>query len=299
MPSLWTDFDLAVPDGSTGNGASFEQSIKDNQHALWNMIMMGMVKDMVFSASGGTAEQPGVLLFSNGTNQLRATLTWGTTGGALGNFGTVVFDVSQDNGSSFDTAMSVGFTYDINGNLTATTGGGGMFAFVAYLLGRMKALRTDINTINTTLGTFTSMAFQDPSNVAFTGGSIKGTAMGGIGAGEAKEAYHTFIKHAVVDLGGGTPANTFTIDFAAGDYFLVAPGANFTFAFNNFPANGFAQEVFVEVAGAAGFTATLPSGATWGSAGVPTWSSGTDIIRITARGHASTPMKRFSLVSLG
>jgi hypothetical protein len=294
----WTDFSLSVPDGSSGNGASFEQGIKDNQHALWNFIMAGMAKGMLFSASGGTAQQPDTILFGNGTNILKCDITWGTTGGALGNFGTIDFSSSQNNGSSYTAAFSVGFTYDSNGNLTATTGGGGMFAFIAMLLGRTKANASDIATINLTLATLTGMAFQDPSSVAITGGFAKGIPIGGTGSGEAKEAYHTFIRRKVVDLAGGTPANTFTLDFALGDYFLCAPGANFTFVFNNFPANGWEQEVLVEVTGGAGFTATLPAGATWGSAGAPVWTAGPDIIRVIARGHASTPTKRFVTVSL-
>jgi hypothetical protein len=102
-----------------------------------------------------------------------------------------------------------------------------------------------------------------------------------------------------VDLGSGTPANTFTIDFAAGGVFKCVAGGNMTFAFTNAPAAGFAQKVVIELTGGNGFTATLPSGADWGGAGAPTFTDGPDLISVYYRGHASTPTKRFMLSSFG
>jgi hypothetical protein len=296
----WTDLDLSVPDDSTQNGSQAVQSIQDNQHALWNFIMMGAVKGMNFSVTvgGGTAEQPDTFTWSNGVNRLKAAITWGAVSGSTGNFSSIDWSVSQDNGGSYDPVCTQAFTYDSNGNLTATSGAGGLVSMLAYTLGRFKNLASDVADINTQLLTFTAMSSQDPTNVLFTGGSIKGVTVGGTAGGEAKLGTFLANRNKVVDLGSGTPANTFTIDWNAGNVFLCAPGANFTFAETNVPANGFEQECLLVITGAAGFTATLPAGYGWGSAGAPTFTAGPDLVSVVRTGHASAPVKRFVTKSL-
>jgi hypothetical protein len=156
-----------------------------------------------------------------------------------------------------------------------------------------------LTTAETTLAGLGTMSVQAATAVAITGGSITGTVLGGSASGAAQLAYLLGNREKWVDLAGGSPANTFTLDFAAGGAFRCAPGNDFTFAINNPPPNGFAQKCVVEVSGATGHTATLPSGYTWGGAGAPTWTAGPDIVTVYTRSDASTPVKRFMLSSYG
>jgi hypothetical protein len=52
---------------------------------------------------------------------VRATLTWGTVGGAAGNVSAAVYEYSANSGSSYDAIGTKTITYDSNANVTATT----------------------------------------------------------------------------------------------------------------------------------------------------------------------------------
>lgn len=296
MSSTYTAFDPSVPDGSSQNGAAVLGAVTANQYALWTAIAMGVLPGWSLACSGGTAAEPGQFLFSNGgTQRIKGVVTW-----TSGNITQIVWTVSQDSGSTYSSTVATEtHTFDGSGNLTAASGASGVLVFFSMLLGKLKALTTRVAATEAAIAALGDMSLQDSTAVAITGGTAKGLVLGGTGSGEAKLATVLGLREKVVDLGTGTPTNTFTVDFNAGEIFLCQVGANFTIAETNAPANGFAQKVVLVITGALGFTCTLPSGADWGGAGAPTFTAGPDLVTYFRTGHASAPVKRFMVSSYG
>lgn len=114
-------FDPTKPAAATQAGTAFGQSIIDNFKAIRDSVMMGNFPGFNMSKTGGTAEQPGVILFTKGTEIVKGTLTWGTTGGEAGNVTVAVYAYSSNSGSSYDTIGTQTMAYDASGNLTTTT----------------------------------------------------------------------------------------------------------------------------------------------------------------------------------
>lgn len=299
MSSSYKFFVPDRPRGDIQSGILFGASTRENLYAVWTSVAMGMLPAFDLTVSGGTAEQPTTFLFSNasegspeGGQRIRGVVTWG----ADGNISTIVWSVSQDSAGSYATVATQTFSYDSNGNFVSSSGASGLLAYFAYILGRVKLLVSEIATINVVIATLQGMAFQDESAVAITGGSV----LASLGSSSVvNSAYVQYLREKRVDLGGGTPANTFTLDFAAGGCFICSPGNDFTFAINNPPPTGFAQKCQVVVKNAAGFTATLPAGYTWGGAGAPVWTTGLDIVTVYCLADATNPVKRFMLSSYG
>jgi hypothetical protein len=67
----------------------------------------------------GTAEQPQYMYWTNGSLVLRATLTWGSSGGADGNVTIAVWD--YDDGGGYAGVGTETIAYDIDANVTTTT----------------------------------------------------------------------------------------------------------------------------------------------------------------------------------
>ena len=118
----YTPFDASKPDAATQNGTQFAQATRDNLAAVRDAcILGGGFPGWNLAAAGGTAAQPATLTYSRGTERVRATLTWGTTGGEAGNVTTAVYAYSSNSGSSYDTIGTKVVTYDADANVTATT----------------------------------------------------------------------------------------------------------------------------------------------------------------------------------
>src|SRR6266511_1499841 len=100
----YTQFDATKPDGATQAGSAFSTSTNANDKALRDAILSGAMHGFVFSVSGGTAAEPATLFWKNGTTWLRATITWGTTGGEDGQMKTIVWDLSINSGTDYTTA---------------------------------------------------------------------------------------------------------------------------------------------------------------------------------------------------
>lgn len=123
----------SVPTTAGSPTPSRQSTIDDtrkNIMALRDILVAGgMVQGFDFSTSGGTAEQPADILYKKGTEWIKITLTWGTTGGEDGNVTKAVFRYSSNSGVGYDgMADDAGeyvmtLTYDANGNCTATTWG--------------------------------------------------------------------------------------------------------------------------------------------------------------------------------
>lgn len=117
----YTPFDGSKPNGASQNGTQFGQSARDNFNAIRDAAVLGGgFPGFNLAASGGTAAQPAQLLYSKGTERVRATLTWGTTGGEAGNVTVAVYAYSPD-ATTYSTIGTKTVTYDGNANVTATT----------------------------------------------------------------------------------------------------------------------------------------------------------------------------------
>lgn len=105
----------------TDTGAEVIDDTRQNLMALRDAVVAGAMVDWNMAASGGTAAEPTQILYSKGTERVRLTITWGTTGGEDGNPVTVVYAYSANSGGAYDTIGTWSGTYDANGNLTAET----------------------------------------------------------------------------------------------------------------------------------------------------------------------------------
>lgn len=68
-----------------------------------------------------TVGQPETLLYTKGTERVRAALTWGTTGGEAGNVTVAIYSYSSDSGLTYSTIGTKTVTYDGSGNVVSTT----------------------------------------------------------------------------------------------------------------------------------------------------------------------------------
>jgi hypothetical protein len=117
---VYVPFVSDTPD-ITDTGAVVINNTRENLMALRDAIVAGALVDWDMAATGGTAEEPTQILYSKGTERVRLTVTWGTTGGEDGNPKTIVYAYDGDGGASYDTIGTWTGTYDASGNLTAET----------------------------------------------------------------------------------------------------------------------------------------------------------------------------------
>lgn len=122
----YTLFDPATP-ASSQTGTAFATSARNNLNAIRDAaILGGGFPGFNLAASGGTADQPTQLLYSKGTERVRATLTWGTVGGEAGNVTVAVYAYSANSGADYTTTPNgaIGtktISYDASGNVVSTT----------------------------------------------------------------------------------------------------------------------------------------------------------------------------------
>jgi hypothetical protein len=118
----YTPFDPTTPDATTQTLTQMGQSERNNLRAVRDAcIMGGGFYGFNLAVSGGTAAQPALLTYTKGTEQIKAALTWGATGGAAGSVTQAVYSYSSDSGSTWATIGTKTITYDANANVTATT----------------------------------------------------------------------------------------------------------------------------------------------------------------------------------
>lgn len=112
-----------VPDKPviTDLGGAVLDFTRENLMALRDAIVMGVLAGWALSTSGGTAKEPGVLLYSKGVERIRATVTWGTTGGSDGGPTSILWEYSADSGVGYVTIGTQTTTFDTAGNVTASS----------------------------------------------------------------------------------------------------------------------------------------------------------------------------------
>lgn len=117
----YTHYDVTKPDPATQNVTQGCDSMRSNERALCHAVVMGSMPYWNVTPSGGSAEQPAVITHSNGTQRVRETITYGTTGGAAGNVTQVVVAYSSNSGGTWDGFGTMTIAYDAAGNVTGIT----------------------------------------------------------------------------------------------------------------------------------------------------------------------------------
>lgn len=117
----YTHFDQTLPNPATQTLANVCNSALNNQKALRDMLLLGLLVGWNATPSGGTPFYPAVVTYSKGVERLRRTTTWGSSGGATNNPITIVMEYSANSGSSYDPIGTVSITYNANGSTAGTT----------------------------------------------------------------------------------------------------------------------------------------------------------------------------------
>jgi len=115
-PEEYVFFDPAKPDPSNQIESDIE-AIRDNFNALADALLIGVVPGFNYSWSGGYAWQPTQQFYKNGDIWIRLTNTWN----ADGNPTNVLFELSINGGSSYETVKTDTYTWDANGNVNGIT----------------------------------------------------------------------------------------------------------------------------------------------------------------------------------
>lgn len=112
--STWNPFDPLLP--ATGGPTRQEDitAIRNNLLALRAMMAAGGSPYGWGRTQTGPDGEPTADIFAKGTERIRISFTWGTTGGADGNTTKEVYEYSADSGSNYYPML------DSEGNYVAT-----------------------------------------------------------------------------------------------------------------------------------------------------------------------------------
>jgi hypothetical protein len=94
---------------------------RENLMALRDNVVIGTMPGWAYSKTNGsgTDEQPQYTFMKKGSEWLRGTFTWGTTGGEDGNVVSVLWQYSNNAGVDYQTVGTQTFTYSVDGVATA------------------------------------------------------------------------------------------------------------------------------------------------------------------------------------
>ena len=265
----YSAFDSAKP-ASSETGTAVPGSANVNDCALWDASLMLGTKSFDFSLTAGTGstQRPQYVFFKNGTRWLRGTCTWGSTGGEKYNPTQIVWELSTNSGSSYDTIATQTFTWDSNGYPTATSGAGSFGVMVFSLLGHfwrhVDTYTAHVAATGASVHGLGNMSTQAKTAVDIEGGTIDGTPIGGTTAStgvftRASEQLNTYTPSS----GAGV-----TVDWSKGGSTITNSGTN-ALTFSNVPSSVLATHFFkVSAFNSCTWPASLPSG-NWGTAGKP------------------------------
>lgn len=133
----YTDFDPTKPDATTQTLGQMGTSMRNNELAIRDM-MCGNVGGFAgwnlaaYDSSNNNPpltdpDKPAYIVLSKGTERVKLTITWSTSGVTDGYPTRLVFSYSSDSGSTYDVIKGgttngyCDMTYDAAGNLTNTT----------------------------------------------------------------------------------------------------------------------------------------------------------------------------------
>jgi len=260
-------------------------AIRNNGAALVYYIISGRANGWTLTTASNV-EEPTYRLWTNGTESLKATFTY-----TAGYVTQIVWAWSNDSGGSYTTIFTETATY----NSTHQTGGANSshLSWLYEWIGKFKDLRAlftahnggAVGTYHSGIGTIASQA---AASIAITGGSIKGTTVGGTGASEA--ALGTFLNAREKFVDCGSVSGAFNVDVSLGSWFRMNPTGGYTPTIINAPAANFTQVLVFEIVDGVGHAMTLTGMGTagWGAAGAPTFSANTDYVNVISRDGFST-----------
>ncbi len=105
----------------TDTGPDVIDDARNNLMALRDMVVMGAMPGWNVSKSGGTTSQPAIIYWKNGSEWIKAALTWGSSGGADGNVTQAVYSYSSNSGSTYDTIGTETITYETDGSFKSSS----------------------------------------------------------------------------------------------------------------------------------------------------------------------------------
>lgn len=273
------------------DGTEVLQSIRDNLKAIRDADFIGGDSGWTYSQTGGTANEPTTQLWSKGTERIRITATFGTTGGENGNLTAATLAYSSNSGSTYDTIEARTLTYDASGNFT---GGNHVLQLskLQGLPGIVKQQLAAISAITITAGTGLTGGGNLSANRTLSFDSTWGDAR------YAKLAGATFTGPITVKTASHTiiTPGALNVDWTAGHRQNKSVAANSTFTFTS-PGSPSNLLIKVVNTSASGITITWPATVKWSStpplhAGLKTgiymfWFDGTNYWGSFVQGYAN------------
>lgn len=117
--AAYTDF-LSDKPVIADNGDIVINNTRDNLMALRDGSVAGVMPGWNFTRTvgGGSDEEPDEIIYKNGVEWIRLVITWGTSGGDVGNPTVVVYSYSANSGTLYHPMGTLTYTYNSNGTLT-------------------------------------------------------------------------------------------------------------------------------------------------------------------------------------
>lgn len=269
----YTPLDTTKP--AIGNARSTDISaMLANTLAVRDAIVMGRAPGWTLTVSGGTAEEPQYRVWSKSTEKLRGTYSY-----TAGYVTQVVWEWSNDTGTSYSAIATETVTYDGSSN---TTGGNNssLLSWLYEWIGKLKALRASYNVHAALTGSSAhglgTISTQAANSVALTGGTANGVSVGLSTPAEAQftracEQFNTYAPSS-----GAAQA----LDWTKGGSSLTNNGSN-TVSFSNVPASRIATHLlYCTVFN----STTLPAAVTWGLGGKPSIAGAAAVQLVTLDG---------------
>lgn len=123
MTSVYVAFENGKPVASD-NGNDVIGDVRNNEQALRDSVIWQNFSGWPVSLSGGSGGAYTTILYSNGTERVRKTVTYGTSGGATDNPIKVVHEYSSDSGVDYKPRTpfkTLNISFNADGDPTGTT----------------------------------------------------------------------------------------------------------------------------------------------------------------------------------
>jgi len=114
---------------ATDTGLQAIDYMRENLMALRDAVTAGAMPGWNYAPSGGTNDEPAQIVYSKGTERVRGSLTWGTTGGEDGNVTKVVWEYSSNSGTLYEAMDDASgnyvenIAYNTDGTIASITWG--------------------------------------------------------------------------------------------------------------------------------------------------------------------------------
>jgi len=118
-------FTNAKPDGSVDTGPQVVDYTRKNLMAMRDAVVIGAMSGWSCTPAGADLSKPSSIVWQRigSTEKIRATLTWGTTGGATDNVTRALWEYSTD-GTNYTVFLPYKYedvSYDADANVSLVT----------------------------------------------------------------------------------------------------------------------------------------------------------------------------------